>query len=181
MPVYRYKLAGVGLLDLSQKVPGSPTIGSIGPSTYVDITVASGSKADLDDYMALRGFTYISTDPTTTPAAQAESDAQSTHDALRSLIHFIEDGPAAQFASGAYCETLPVGNSFPTSCIWWTSSGKTAKIVEEDVTWNTNKTINTDVWKMYAADGSTVLVTVTDTYDYTSGNFLTPKRTRTIA
>lgn len=103
------------------------------------------------------------------------------HRTVRQLIHFIEDGPAEGFTTGAYCETLPVGAAFPTSCIWWTNSGKTAKIVEEDVTWNANNTINTDVWKMYDVDGVTLIATVTDTYDYTGGNFLTPKRTRTIA
>ena len=102
------------------------------------------------------------------------------HGALRQLIHFIESGPAEGFASGAYFEALPSANPFPTSEIWWESAAKLKKIVSLDTTWNANKTINTETWKVYdASDGSTVLVTVTDTHAY-SGPFLT-STTRAIA
>jgi hypothetical protein len=102
------------------------------------------------------------------------------HKTLRQLIHLAEEGgPFEGFASLAYQETLPAANPFPTSIIWWTSSAKTAKIVEEAVTYNANKTINTDQWKVYDVDGTTVLATVTDTMAYT-GVFET-SRTRTIA
>lgn len=100
------------------------------------------------------------------------------HRTLRQLIHFIE-GPAEGFASGAYEETLPSADPFPTSVIWWTSSAKVDKIVEETITYNANKTINTDTWQVYDVDGSTVLATVVDTYSY-SGVFVTSK-TRTIS
>lgn len=105
------------------------------------------------------------------------SEAQ--HRTLRQLIHFIEEGPAEGFASGAYQETLPAADPFPTSFIWWESAAKLKKIVEEAVTYNANKTIATDQWKVYDTDGSTVLATVTDTISY-SGIFET-SRTRTIA
>jgi hypothetical protein len=102
------------------------------------------------------------------------------HRTLRQLIHLADEGgPFEGFASGAYQETLPAADPFPTSIIWWTSAAKTAKIVEETITYNANKTINTDEWKAYAIDGSTVLATVTDTMTY-SGVFET-SRTRTIA
>ena len=102
------------------------------------------------------------------------SEAQ--HKALRQLIHFIDSGPADGFVSGAYHETL--SGPFPTSYIWWTSAAKTAKIVELTLTRNSNKTPATEEWKMYDTDGTTVLVTVTDTISY-SGIFETT-RTRTI-
>jgi hypothetical protein len=104
---------------------------------------------------------------------------EAEHRNLRQLIHFIEEGPAEGFATGAYQETLPSANPFPTSIIWWTSSAKVAKIVEETITYNSNKTIATDAWVMYAVDGSTVLATVVDTYSY-SGVFETSK-TRAIS
>lgn len=97
------------------------------------------------------------------------------HDAIRQLIHFIDDGPGTGFASGAYKETTPAG-PFPTSEIWWTSSGKTHKIVSLDTTW-TGAKITQEVWKVYAADGVTVLATITDAIAY-SGFFET-SRTRT--
>lgn len=103
------------------------------------------------------------------------SDTQ--HKALRQLIHFIDDGPADGFASGAYKETLPSADPFPTSFIWWTSAAKTNKIVELTVTYNANKTPATEEWKVYDASG-TLLVTVTDTIGY-SGIFETT-RTRVI-
>ena len=102
------------------------------------------------------------------------SEAQ--HRTLRQLIHFIEEGPAEGFATGAYKETTPAG-PFPTSEIWWESSGKSKKIVELTTTW-TGVLPTTEEWKMYDTDGSTVLVTVTDTVSY-SGVFET-SRTRAI-
>jgi hypothetical protein len=104
------------------------------------------------------------------------SEAQ--HRVLRQLIHFIEEGPAEGFTSGAYKETLPSGDPFPTSIIWWESSSKLKKIVERLVTW-TGPLPTTDQWKIYDTDGTTVLWIVTDTISY-SGVFETT-RTRAIA
>ena len=61
--------------------------------------------------------------------------------------------------------------------IWWESAAKLKKIVERTVTW-TGAFPTTDAWKVYAADGSTVLATVSDAISY-SGAFETT-RTRTI-
>lgn len=103
---------------------------------------------------------------------------ENSHRTIRQLIHFIEDGPAEGFASGAFKETLPSGSIFPTSEIWWESSSKLKKIISLDTTW-TGVTITQEVWKIYDTDGSTALATVTDTISY-SGIFET-SRTRTIA
>jgi hypothetical protein len=102
---------------------------------------------------------------------------ESGHRILRQLIHFIDDGPAEGFATGAYREILPAADPFPTSAIWWESSGKTKKIVELTVSY-TGAFPTTEEWKMYDTDGSTVLATVTDTITY-SGPFET-SRTRAI-
>lgn len=98
------------------------------------------------------------------------------HQGLRTLAHFLDDGPGCGFASGAYKEALPVG-PFPTSYIWWTSAAKTEKIVELTVTRSGGLPV-TEVWEVYDIDGSTVLCTVTDTITY-SGPFLA-SRTRSI-
>jgi hypothetical protein len=100
----------------------------------------------------------------------------SAHRTLRQLIHFIEEGPAEGFASGAYRSTT--GTVFPSAIVWWTDSGMTDKIVEKLITY-TGPNPTTIQWKMYDVDGSTVLATVTDTISY-SGPFET-SRTRTIA
>jgi hypothetical protein len=102
---------------------------------------------------------------------------EAQHRALRQLIHFVDDGPAEGFASGAHRETLPTG-PFPTSMIWWESSGKAKRIVSLEVTY-TGAFPTTEVWKVYDVDGSTVLATVTDAIVYT-GAFET-SRTRVIA
>lgn len=99
------------------------------------------------------------------------------HQALRQLIHFIDDGPANGFASGAYKETSPAG-PFPTSEIWYESVAKAKKLVSLDTTWSGAK-ITQEVWKVYDVDGSTALGTVTDVIAH-SGIFET-SRTRTIA
>lgn len=104
--------------------------------------------------------------------------SETAHQTLRQAVHLYEEGgPWEGFTSGAYEETLPVGDPFPTSVIWWTSSAKTAKIIEETITYNGNKTLNTVEVKVYDTNGSTVLRTFTDTYAY-SGVFVT-SRTRT--
>ena len=103
---------------------------------------------------------------------------EGAHQALRQLIHFIDNGPTNGFASGAFRENLPTANPFVTSVTWWTDSGKTDKIVEKLITY-TGVLATTVQWKMYDADGSTVLATVTDAITY-SGIFES-NRTRTIA
>lgn len=100
------------------------------------------------------------------------------HAALRQLIHFISEGPAETFASGAYKETLPAADPFPTSVIWWTSVAKLHKIVEMTITRNPNKSASVVVWKVYSA-ADVLLATVTDTISY-SGPHET-SRTRAIA
>jgi len=99
------------------------------------------------------------------------------HKILRQLIHFIDDGPADGFASGAYREVTTPG-VFPDVITWWESSGKTKKIVDLTLTW-TGVNVTTEQWRVYDTDGSTVLATVTDTIAY-SGIFET-HRTRAIA
>jgi hypothetical protein len=104
------------------------------------------------------------------PAVGAGGLSSEGHKILRQLIHFIDSGPAEGFASGAFEEILPAANPFPTSYIWWESAAKLKKILELAVTRNANQTPATEAWKMYDTDGSTVLVTITDTWSY-SGIF----------
>jgi hypothetical protein len=103
-------------------------------------------------------------------AVDLSSDAN-----VRRLILFIDNGPAEGFASGAYRETT--GTVFVTAVIWYVNSTKAEKIVEKNITWEGVKEIEHE-WILYDSDGSTVLVTVTDTMEHT-GIFET-SRTREI-
>lgn len=108
------------------------------------------------------------------------SVSETNHQTLRQLVHLAESGgPYHGFPSGLYQEILPSGSPFPTTIIWWESAAKLKKIVEENIVYNTNKTINTDTWKVYDTDGVTVLATSLDTYSY-SGAFIT-SITRTLS
>lgn len=109
------------------------------------------------------------------PRSGGSGISAAQHKALRDLIHFIDDGPADGFASGAYKETTYSG-ILPTTQIWYEDSGKTQKIVELAVTY-TGILPTTEVWKMYDTDGVTLLLTVTDAITY-AGVFETT-RTRT--
>lgn len=100
------------------------------------------------------------------------------HRTLRHLIHFIDEGPAEGFTTGAYRETLPTANAFPTSITWWESSSKVKKIVEKTINRNPNSTTNTVTWQMYDIDGVTVISTVVDAYSYSG--ILETSRTRSI-
>lgn len=118
-----------------------------------------------------------------TPIELGDFVTHTKHQAIRQLIHFIDNGPAEGFASGAYREKLPVGDVFPTSVTWWESSSKLKMIVKKTITRSgggaTNITPTPIVWQMYDTDGSTVLATVSDAITY-SGVFET-SRVRTIS
>lgn len=101
----------------------------------------------------------------------------SAHKALKDLIHFLDDGPADGWASGAYREVT--GSPWPSAIVWWTSAAKTHKIVSLDITRNANKTPSVEVWKGYDTDGSTVLVTLTDTISYSGVSETSRTRTWT--
>jgi hypothetical protein len=96
------------------------------------------------------------------------------HAALLQLIHFIDEGPAEGFSTGA-TKTV-TGTVFPSQVLWRRADN--TKLVEQNVTW-TGANATTVEWKVYAADGVTVLATVTDTITY-SGPFET-SRVRAIA
>lgn len=97
------------------------------------------------------------------------------HRVLRQLIHFVDNGPAEGFDSGAYREMT--GTVFPTAIIWYDKSGEgKKKIVEKLITW-TGVNPTQIVWKIY--DSAEILVaTLSDAISY-SGVFET-SRTRTI-
>lgn len=101
------------------------------------------------------------------------SDA--THASLRQLIHFIDNGPANGFASGAYRES--VGGIFPASITWYDDNTKAKKMIEKSLTYSGPFAV-TIQWKMYDTDGSTVLATITDVISYAGA--VESNRTRTI-
>jgi len=100
--------------------------------------------------------------------------ASREHKRLRDLIHYIDQGPADGFDSGAFKEILPAGSTFPTSVIWYTDSGKTKKIVEKLIERSSGGATNTKptpiTWIMYAENGVDVVAKVIDSITY-SGVF----------
>lgn len=151
---------------------------SPGPRIEEKLTLTNdGYTADAPGDMVFDGTSFKLRDATGEfdPRTGGSGISEAQHRVLRQLIHFIEDGPAEGFASGAYREVT--GTVFPTALVWWESSSKIKKIVERLITW-TGVNVTTDKWKVYDIDGSTVLWTVTDTINY-SGLFETD-RTRVI-
>lgn len=140
---------------------------SLGPTEEAIIRAVGNEIALVDAVNGQKTLSQI--------LASATGITEAAHRTLRTLIHFIDDGPADGFATGAYKEIT--GTVFPTALVWWESSAKLKKIVERLVTW-TGAFPTTDKWKVYSTDGSTVLWTVTDTISY-SGAFET-SRTRAI-
>lgn len=115
-----------------------------------------------------------------TTSGSSFSLTSANHPALRQLIHLADGagGPFDGFASGAYRETLPAGNFFPTSVIWWESSAKIKKIVEKTITYTAQKLVDSVSWTVYDTDGTTALATATDTVTYSS--FAETDRTRVL-
>lgn len=98
---------------------------------------------------------------------------------LRWLTLLALDGPFENFPSGAVLEQTPANSPFPTLLVWYTDATLTLRIVDEQIAYNQDGTVATDTYRAYAIDGVTVIQTLTDTYDYSGGNFLTPHVTRT--
>lgn len=86
-----------------------------------------------------------------------------THQTLRQLIHFIDNGPGAGFPSGAYKETL--GFPFPTGYIWWESSAKVNKIFEKLLTLASTKVPTGITYAVYT--GGVLAAAVSDKITYT--------------
>jgi hypothetical protein len=96
------------------------------------------------------------------------------HKSLLQLIHFIDEGPAEGFVTGA-TKTI-TGTAFPTEVLW--KRADNTALVRRTITW-TGPNPTVDEWKIYSSDGTTVLATVSDTITY-SGPFETG-RTRSIS
>lgn len=107
-----------------------------------------------------------------------EVSGTGSYDTLRQLIHFIDEGPADGFASGAY--KVITGQPFPTSIIWYVDSSQTGKIVEKLITRDSYQNPSTITWNMYDADGTTIIHTVVDTISYVDNSFEST-RTRVIS
>jgi hypothetical protein len=103
---------------------------------------------------------------------------ESQHKTLRQLVHLADGqgGPFEGFTSGAVRVTI--GGAFPTNITWYTSNTLTSKIVEKQITYNSNKTPTTIYWAVYAVDGVTVLATAQDAINYTGAFEI--NRTRTL-
>jgi hypothetical protein len=103
------------------------------------------------------------------------------HAKLRQLIHLADGvgGPMEEWPSGSVREVLPLGSVFPTDITWWSDATKTKRIVRKLLTYNASNMPVTIAWSVYAEDGVTAIVTVTDTIVYASNVFET-QRTRTV-
>jgi len=151
-------------------ITNSPYIWESGQTTVINVLYSYNERLDNLDVNAFKNI----------PNQGSQSSGgitDSQHKSLRQLIHFINEGPADGFASGAYKEILPAANPFPTSIIWYTDNIKTNKIVEKTIVYNTNKTPNSITWKMYDIN-NILIATIIDSITYNGVFELS--RTRTI-
>lgn len=135
--------------------------------------LATGIERDISDNLILKDPNAGSKTLMEILSATA-GVTEAVHKTLLQLIHFIDEGPAEGFTTGA-TKTV-TGTVFPTQVLW--KRADATKLVEKNITW-TGPVPTTIQWKMYGLDGITVLATVTDTITY-SGPFETG-RTRAIS
>lgn len=139
--------------------------GSSFPANATEVLYATGTISG-------SGFFFNEEGAVSGPISSMLTSA--SHSRIRQLIHLAENGPFEGFTSGA---TLDIGpQPFPTASIWKEANG--SKLVVKTWTRNQNQTPATIQWKVYAADGVTVLSTVTDAITY-QGTF-EKSRTRTV-
>lgn len=192
-PDYPLESGDIVVISGSTAADGSYFINSITSSTTFTVNESiSDSTGGTASFRYPSGASKVGVDPTDI-SQSSNTDLQTVledldsaisgggltaaqHRSLRQLIHFIDNGPAEGFVSGAYRET--VGGVFPTSVIWYDDNTKVKKLVEKLITWD-GAFPSTIVWKMYDTDGSSVLSETSDSYDYTTSIF-EPKVTRTI-
>lgn len=111
MPVYRYRQEHVSIARLSKQITGAVSISAAAPS-YVDISAVSGSKLDLDDAMAIRGYVYVSTDPVDTPTAALSTDLGGAAFDPRDLLvfdHFVTGNNGSDTLGSAGWRVLSSG------------------------------------------------------------------------
>lgn len=102
------------------------------------------------------------------------------HKVLRQLIHLAEHGgPWDAFSTAPYWEPKSGSGPWDYGYTWWESSSKTNKIVEKTINRDSSIRPTTIVWVVYDTDGSTALVTATDTYAYSGSLFKPTSITRT--
>lgn len=97
------------------------------------------------------------------------------HDALRQLIHYLDEGPGTGENSGAH-KVSTYSGAFLTGVTWYRSAAAVSPIVSLAITY-TGAFPTEEVWTMYDTNGTTVLATLRDTITY-SGAF-EATRTRT--
>jgi hypothetical protein len=161
-------------------------LGGGGDSAYVlsgrsPLSSDDGYSVGMRWLNTVDGYEYVCFDNMPSAAvwrkpAAGSGVTEEQHRILRQLIHFIDNGPAEGFASGAYRETT--GTVFPTTIIWYDQAGPgKKKIVSKEIVWS-GPFPSTITWKAYDST-ETLLATVTDTIIW-SGPF-EASRTRTIA
>lgn len=99
---------------------------------------------------------------------------ESAHKTLLQLIHFISEGPAEGFVTGA--TRVTTGTALPSQILW--KRADNTKLVQKDITYS-GAFPATIQWQIFDTDGTTILATVTDTITY-SGAFET-SRVRSIS
>lgn len=117
-------------------------------------------------------FSFLDSSGSFNPRSLTKED----HKILRQLIHMSDNSGPFEGFSGAVkiCDNQP----FSSGSIWYTDAALISKIIEKNITRNSNKLPTTISWNIYDIDGSTILTTATDTIEYMS--VFEVKRTRVI-
>lgn len=142
--------------------------GELDAGTFVIVTEGV-TQVDTAWYVSTNNPVIVGTTPITW-AQFFSGITAGQHQVLRQLIHFIDEGPASGFATGAFKEVI--GGLFPTQIIWWESAAKAQKIVEKIIDRTTPPATNlypTSVtWRVYAPGPGvgTVVGEVVDTITY---------------
>jgi len=142
--------------------PTGPT-GATGPTGPVGVTGPTGPPG-ITGVPGPTGATGP-TGPIGPTGAQGVTGPTAPHETLRQLIHFIDEGPGHGFPSGAY--KVVYGLPFPTGVTWFENTAQTEKLVEKIIVYGTGQRPSTITWNIYAADGTTIVQTMTDTLSYT--------------
>lgn len=158
-----------GITELTQDVLAGPGSGSQ-VATVVGLQsnpVAAGLPV-AGDLLTWDGVQWA-------PSAAPGGLTPTTHETLRQLIHFLDDGPGAGFLSGAV-KLTGYNGALVTSEVWYEDGTLTTRYVDLAVTY-VGALPSVEVWRIYASDGVTITATLTDVIAYAGA--LETQRTRT--
>lgn len=96
------------------------------------------------------------------------------------LVWLTDSGPFEGYNTPMIREVTYQNKLFPQKLTWYRDLGKTKKILEQKIDYNSNRTVQKITWDVFESDGQTVRTSASDSIFYISGSVIENFRVRNI-